>query len=180
MTENEGWRSGVSNGRGDVGRIIADLYTTEREALLRYAGSLTHDRSRAEDLVQDAFVRAMSNLDLLVDLTRGQRRAWAYRVIKNRFIDQARRVKRWNPVQSELEREASDVCDPVLADVRLWELLDSVPENHREILRDRYVLGMNSTEIGEHRGIPAATARSRLRLATAWMREHRVRLLGKE
>ena len=81
MTVDEGGRSGVPNGRGDVGRIIADLYTTEREALLRYAGSLTHDRSRAEDLVQEAFVRAMSHLDLLVDLTRGQRRAWLYRVL---------------------------------------------------------------------------------------------------
>lgn len=180
MTEREGWSSGLLNGEENAAGIIAGLYTTERQALLRYAGSLTREKSRAEDLVQDAFVRAMSNLDLLANLTRGQRKAWLYRVIKNRFIDQARRVKRWGPVQSELEREASDGCDPVLADVRLWELLDSVPESHRQILRDRYLLGMNSTEIGERRGIPAGTARSRLRLATAWIRKHRGRLLGKE
>jgi RNA polymerase sigma-70 factor (ECF subfamily) len=180
MTGREGWRSGLPNGGESVAGIIAGLYTTEREALLRYARSLTHDRSRAEDLVQDAFVRAMSHLDLLCDLTRGQRRAWLYRVIKNRFIDQTRRVKRWQPVQAGLEREASDLCDPVMADVRLWEFLGSVPERYREVLRDRFVLGMTSSEIGERLGMPAGTVRSRLRLATAWMRKHRVRLLGKE
>ena len=180
MLQKEGRRSEVQNGEAHAAGLIADLYTTEREALLRFARSLTREPDRAEDLVQDAFVRAMSHLDLLVGLTRGQRRAWLYRVIKNRFVDQARRSKRWNPVQSALEREAHEMSDPVLADVRLWELLDATPANHREILRDRYVLGLNSTEIGERRGIPAATARSRLRLATAWMRRHRSRLLGKE
>jgi len=180
MSQKGGWRSEMPNGDANAAGMIADLYTTEREALLRYASSLTREPGRAEDLVQDAFVRAMSHLDLLAELTRGQRRAWLYRAIKNRFIDQARRVKRWNPVQSALERDALEVSDPVLADVRLWELLDAVPANHREILCDRYVLGLNSTEIGERRGIPAATARSRLRLATAWMREHQGRLLRKE
>ncbi len=180
MTEAEGWRSGLPNGETNVAGLIADLYTAEREALLRYAGSLTRERSRAEDLVQDAFVRAMSNLELLGDLTRGQRKAWLYRVIKNRYIDQARRAKRWSPVQAELKRTAREASDPVLADVRLWELLDSVPRSYREILHDRFVLGLNSTEIGERRGIPAATARSRLRLAATWMRTHRERLLGKE
>jgi len=159
---------------------IAHLYTEEREALVRYATSLTRERTRAEDLVQDAFVRAMSHLDTLAGLTRPQQKAWLYRAIKNRFIDQTRRAKRWAPIQSELEREAGDLLDPVLADVRLWQLLDSIPENHREILRDRFVLGLNSSEIGERRGIPAATARSRLRLAKSWVKRNRVRLLGKE
>jgi RNA polymerase sigma-70 factor (ECF subfamily) len=159
---------------------IADLYTAEREALVRYATSLTRARTRAEDLVQDAFVRAMSHLDTLASLTRAQQKAWLCRAIRNRFIDQTRRKKRWAPIQSELEREARESLDPVLADVRLWQLLDSIPENHREILRDRFVLGLNSSEIGERHGIPAATARSRLRLAKSWLKRNRVRLFGKE
>ena len=170
----------MPNGKQDVGSIVADLYTTEREALMRYAGSLTRNPSRAEDLVQDAFVRAMSNLELLAELTEGQRRGWLCRVVKNRFIDQVRRARRWEPVRTELERSAIAASDPVLADVRLWELLDSTPPRYREVLHDRFVLGMTSGEIGERLGIPAATVRSRLRLAAAWMRAHRARLLGKE
>jgi len=174
----EGWTSRLMDDR--MGRIVADLYATEREALLRYAGSLTRNTSRAEDLVQDAFVRAMSNLELLADLTEGQRRGWLCRVVKNRFIDQVRRARRWEPIHAELERSANVTSDPVLADVRLWELLDSVPPRYRDVLHDRFVLGMTSNEIGERLGIPAATVRSRLRLAAAWMRTHRARLLGKE
>lgn len=170
----------MGSGWDQTGSTICTLYMKEREALMRYARSLTRDEARAEDLVQDAFVRAMSHVETLEDLTHGQRRAWLYRAIKNRFIDQVRRTKRWSPIQTELERKISYGCDPVLAHVRLWELLDSVPTNHREILHDRFVLGLNSTEIGVRRGIPPATARSRLRLATTWIRKNRVRLLGKE
>jgi RNA polymerase sigma-70 factor (ECF subfamily) len=180
VKKEEVWRSELPNDEQNVGRIVVDLYTTEREALLRYAGSLTRDPSRAEDLVQDAFVRAMSNLELLADLTRGQRRGWLCRVIKNRFVDQVRRARRWEPVRAELERSASLPSDPVIADVRVWELLGSIPPQYREVVHDRFILGMNSTEIGERLGIPAATVRSRLRLAAAWMRRHRTRLLGKE
>ena len=84
VTEEEGWRSGLADGRSYPAAEIVDLYTEEREALVRYATSLTRERNRAEDLVQDAFVRAMSHLDTLAALTRGQRKAWLYRVIKNR------------------------------------------------------------------------------------------------
>ena len=178
--QEAGWRSGLPNGDERTATMIADLYTTEREALLRYAESLTRDRSRAEDLVQEAFVRAMSHLDRLRELTRGQQRGWLYRVVKNRFIDGVRRAERWRPVASALRRAAAQTADPVLADVRLWELLDRVPETYREVLHDRFVLGMTGAEIGEKLGIPAATVRSRLRLAAAWMRTHRDRLIGKE
>ena len=162
------------------GCTISALYVDEREALLRYARRLTREHARAEDLVQEAFTRALSHLETLETLTRGQQRAWLYRSIKNRYIDQVRRLKRWTPIQKGLEREASATSDPVLAEVRLWELMSEVPPNHREILRDRFVLGLNSTEIGQRRGIPAATARSRLRLAITWIRKNHDRLLGRE
>jgi len=162
------------------GCTIGTLYMEEREALLRYARSLTRDQARAEDLVQDAFARALSHTETLQSLTRGQRRAWLYRAIKNRFIDQVRRRQRWSPIRKGLERDAQVTFDPVVAEVRLWELLDAVPSNHREILHDRFVLGLNSTEIGAIKGIPPATARSRLRLAVTWVRKNRAHLLGKE
>ncbi len=174
----EGWASELTDDRADT--IVAELYAAERMALVRYATRLTREPSRAEDLVQEAFVRAMSNLDLLAELTSAQRRAWLIRAVKNLFIDQSRRGRRWDDVRVELERSMDDTNDPVIADVRMWQLLDAVPETYREVLRDRYVLGMTSEEIGERLGIPAATVRSRLRLATAWLRKHSARLLGRE
>lgn len=159
---------------------IVDLYTTEREALLRYATGLTRERSKAEDLIQDAFVRAMSHPETLADLTRAQQKAWLYRVIRNRFIDQSRRAVRWGAIETELRRAAGRPDDSVLTGVRRWEILNAVPAKYRDVLHYRFVLGMNSTEIGERLGVPPGTVRSRLRLAFAWMRVHRERLFGKE
>jgi len=172
------WASKLTDDRADT--IVADLYAEERMALVRYAMRLTRERSRAEDLVQDAFVRAMSNLDRLSELTRAQRRAWLIRVVKNRFIDESRRGRRWDDIRASLERATEDARDPVIADVRMWELLDAVPSIYREVLHDRYVLGMTSEEIGRRLGIPAATVRSRLHLAMTWLRKHSARLLGRE
>jgi len=178
MTKWEGWTSELTNDGSST--VVADLYAQERTALVQYATRLTHDAARAEDLVQDAFVRALSHLDRLAELTRAQRRAWLHRVVKNLFIDQTRRRGRWDVIRTQIERSIECAKDPVIADVRVWELLDAVPETYREVLHDRFVLGMTSAEIGERHGLPAATVRSRLRLGMTWLRKHSARLLGRE
>jgi RNA polymerase sigma-70 factor, ECF subfamily len=76
------------------GLIIAELYEEHREALRRYAVSLTRDADGADDLLQETFVQAVIHWMLLNQLNRYQRRAWLYQVLKNRFLDQQRARKR--------------------------------------------------------------------------------------
>jgi RNA polymerase sigma-70 factor (ECF subfamily) len=150
---------------------IAELYEEYDSQLRRYATSLTRDSHRAGDLVQETFIQALTYLELLKQLNRYQRRAWLYRVLKNRFIDQQRAHQR---EQALLERLADliEVEDSLFVDARLYGLFDRVPERYRDLLKQRYVLGMTSEEIGHEMGVPAATVRSRLRLAIKWLRTH--------
>ena len=53
------------------------------------------------------------------------------------------------------------------------DLLDGVPDGDRDLLDRRYVLGMNSREIGDDLGVPAATVRSRLHLAIKRLRSRK-------
>ena len=137
---------------------------------------LTRDSDRAGDLVQETFIRALTHLELLKQLNRYQRRAWLYRVLKNRFTDQQRTRQR---EQALLERlaELIEVESSLFIDARLYGLFDRVPERYRDLLKKRYVLGMTSTEIGGELGVPAATVRSRLRLAIKWLRTHQAEFL---
>jgi DNA-directed RNA polymerase specialized sigma24 family protein len=73
---------------------ITGLYE-EYEVRLRYfAINLTGDPDRAEDLVQETFIRALANSRVLEQLNQHQKRAWLYRTLKNCFIDEQRVDKR--------------------------------------------------------------------------------------
>jgi len=156
-------------GSGDFG--IADLYTEHQAPLTRYAMKLAHDPHRADDLVQETILRAMAHIDRLRRLNPYQRKAWLVRVLRNRFFDEQRAAKRRERLLGQLAKRAaaSEASIPVSID----DILDRVPRQYRDVLEKRYVLGMNSTEIGRALGVPAATVRSRLLGAVQWLRRDR-------
>jgi RNA polymerase sigma-70 factor, ECF subfamily len=143
---------------------LADLYEEYEAALWRYARTLTQDGDRADDLVQETFIRAMGHLGLLVLLKPYQRRAWLYRTLKNLFLDEQRSRQRQEILVEQLGRDMPVEEFPP-QEMILSDPLRLVPERFRELVEKRYLLGMNSQEIAEELGIPAATVRSRLHLA---------------
>lgn len=154
---------------GDL--TIDELYAEYDNRLHRYAMGLTRDSNRANDLVQETFIQALTHLELLRQLNRYQRRAWLYRVLKNRFIDQQRALQREQALLERLAKMIEIESSPFI-DARLYGLFGRVPERYQDLLKKRYILGMTSNEIGNELGVPAATVRSRLRLAIKWLRTH--------
>jgi hypothetical protein len=77
------------DGRYDAGRAVRALYAEHGPALLAYAVRFTADRGRAEDVVQETFLRAWSQLPGLLDDARPAR-AWLLRVTRRLLIDAAR------------------------------------------------------------------------------------------
>ena len=147
---------------------IADLYEEFESGLSRYAGSLARDSDKANDLVSETFLQAMAHLTLLEQLNTYQRKAWLYRVLKNRFIDQ-RRAERRARLLVEQIAQMNSLSTPAAFSQGVFA---QVPAHYRELLHLRYVLEMTSQEIGLKLGVPAATVRSRLRLAIKWLRAH--------
>ncbi len=151
---------------------ITDLYEQLQGRLHRYATRLTRDESEANDLVQETFLRALAHSELLGQLNRQQCRAWLYRVLKNLFVDRQRARQRQQALVKRLTRKALIACAPPPAALSP-DFFDRLPPRYQEVLQRRYVLRMTSEEIGHDLGIPAATARSRIRLAIKWLRTHR-------
>jgi RNA polymerase sigma-70 factor, ECF subfamily len=151
----------------NAGFTIAQIYSTNVPELRRFALNLARDADRAEDLVSDTVLKAMAHLSLLEQLNPYQRRAWLYRTLKNRFIDEQRSRKR---EQALLGQMALLEDGPVTYELPP-DLLAQVPEQYHALLQMRFLLGMTSDEIGEKLGIPAATVRSRLHLAIKCLRQ---------
>jgi RNA polymerase sigma-70 factor (ECF subfamily) len=139
--------------------------------LQRYALRLSGDEEQAKDLVQETFIKMMSNLHKLKVLNQYQRKAWMYRVLKNHYIDQVRAQNREQALLQRLSDITQEHSDPVIS-ISLNTAFDRIPEQYRDVLNKRYVMGMNSEEIGKELGIPSATVRSRILQATKWLRTH--------
>jgi RNA polymerase sigma-70 factor (ECF subfamily) len=155
---------------------LAKMYEELEAPLRRYAMSLTHDSDKAADLVQETFIRTMAHLQLLEQLNGHQRRAWLYKVMKNLFIDEQRAWQRELLLVGQLTQEA-ELASYLSADSLSADAFDQVPERDRELLRQRYLLGMTSQEIARDLGIPAATVRSRLHLAVKRLRARKSQFL---
>ena len=69
---------------------IADLFEASRDRLFRYALGLCKSIDRADDLVQETFLRALSHSQPVARLNTFQRDAWLKRVLRNRFFDEER------------------------------------------------------------------------------------------
>ncbi len=154
-------------GNEDAFRAIHDRYRTQLFAYARQM--LAGDRQDAEEALQDVFVRAHSGLrshDRAVSL-----RAWLYRIMHNRCIDQIRRPLPPSPDTIELLRPPAN--DPLaiveqreslrllVADVR------RLPEQQRSALLMREIGGMSYDEVGVALGLTLPAVKSTLTRARA-------------
>jgi RNA polymerase sigma-70 factor, ECF subfamily len=140
---------------------VAALYEEYRDRLTRYAISLSRSLDRADDLVQETFVRALTHSGDLLSMNRYQQEAWLKRVLRNRFFDEERtRRRKQQLVQRLTSHMRRQDGGPVLPDFDA--VIDLVPLEHRDIFEKRYRLGMNSTEIAHDLNVSAGTVRYRL------------------
>ncbi|MCR5795312.1 MAG: RNA polymerase sigma factor [Solobacterium sp.] len=80
----------MKRGSGLKKEVFQKIYEQSHTALYLYAFSLTHDRDDAEDLVSETFVKAFLSYS-----GEGNFQAWLFRTLKNTFIDECRKKKRF-------------------------------------------------------------------------------------
>ena len=145
-------------------QVMVTLHETHAQALWGYALRLTHDRGRAEDVVQETLLRAWRHPDVLARGTDATR-AWLFTVARNLVIDDARsaRSRREVPTKDEDGGGAvPDRTDAVLDSILVADALASLSVEHRQIVVDAYFLGHTVPEIARRHSIPEGTAKSRL------------------
>lgn len=142
-------------------------------AMRRYARSLTRDRDGADDVVQDALVRA---IERQATYREGQnRRRWLLAIVHNVFVSGARRgaaEARRNDRFAETQVAHSDASQEHHA--RLGEIARSfaaLPEHHRAVLHLTAIEGLSYQECADVLGVPVGTIMSRVARARATLRQ---------
>ncbi|MET7993751.1 sigma-70 family RNA polymerase sigma factor [Amycolatopsis sp. NPDC005232] len=153
--------------------LVRTLFAEHGKAMLAYATRLLGDRAAAEDVVQEALVRAWRNPDSLAN-GKGSVRAWLLTVVRNLVVDKVRaRAARPKEVAESPTTVpvARDHSSAVVDSIVVREALDGLSPEHREVLEQVYLRGHTVPEAAAQLGIPAGTVKSRSHRALRLLRE---------
>jgi RNA polymerase sigma-70 factor (ECF subfamily) len=174
---------------GDYGAFEV-LFERYRTLTFRFAYQMVPRRDDAEDIVQEAFVRAYQNLDKYRDEAKFT--TWLLRIVTNLCTDQARMYNRRQALEQQEAAGALDWMtigsseDPIQnleADrrkVALRKALAALPVHHRTIIVLRDLEEREYTEIAEILGCTIGGAKLRVLRARRALKERIAPLLGEE
>jgi len=146
--------------------MVEELYQEFYAELLRYCRRMS--AGAGEDLVQETYFRALAHQEELLELSRGQRRAWLYQTARHLAIDQARKAARESCVeQGDLD---ASPFEEDFTGAAVWQAVSRLPEPERTLFHMRYFQGYNATELGEIFNMKPSTVRARLASARRRLR----------
>jgi RNA polymerase sigma-70 factor, ECF subfamily len=165
-----------------AGNSIFAASTLEHiDALYGYAMTLTRDRSEAEDLVQETYLRAVRAANQPAG--DGNLKAWLFVIMRNAWLNVIRHKHKGERI-FEFEREeppAATAIDttsnPHVVYLRKLEreqvraAIEKLPDAYREIVVLRDIEGFSYQEIAAVLNCPAGTVMSRLGRAREKLRE---------
>jgi RNA polymerase sigma-70 factor, ECF subfamily len=157
-------------------RKVQSLVDEHYAALYRYAFRLSGKTSDAEDLTQETFCKAQSNLGQLREPARA--RGWLFRILRNAYLHRVRADKHQHCVSlSDMTEVPDRLPDPLppIEPERLQEALNELPEVFRTPLILYYFEDFNYRDIAEQMDLPLGTVMSRLARAKAHLRNYLIR-----
>lgn len=151
---------------------LAIRFESLRPKLMGFSMKLTKNRSDAQDLLQDAFLKAFKSIDKLNDQT--NLGAWMMTIIRNTFVNGYRKLKVRTKNADKIKRlQSREVLNTGFADIaakRINDLMDRhLPVDQSEPFR-LFVDGYKYEEIAEMMNVPIGTIKSRIYYARKQMR----------
>ncbi|MFC1719005.1 RNA polymerase sigma factor, partial [Candidatus Poribacteria bacterium] len=160
--------------------LLVDRY---KKSIYALAYSKVHNFHDAQDVTQEAFLKAYRNLRTLKrwDSFMG----WMYRITVNLSRDWLRSRDRRPDSEFVEDQDPEILDDPTVDSYRedmvyetVREALDSLPEMYREVLTLQYFGGMNIREISRFLGTSPSTIDRRLREARIRLKEEMVAMMS--
>ena len=160
------------------------------DAAYRFARWLCRSPSDADDVVQEAFLRAFRAFD---SLRGGDVKAWLFTIVRNCHAtarqQEQRRATLPLPEDHEAQLRAAGAMDDASPDPAnvsaadeeqrtLGRLIAALPDEHRQVLLLREMEDMSYREIAAVTQVPMGTVMSRLARARAALRGHWLKETG--
>jgi RNA polymerase sigma factor (sigma-70 family) len=146
------------------------LYSDEAQGLFAFLAYRTGDRVLAEDLLADAFERALRGR---YNPRKGSAKTWLYAIALNVLRDHVRRVSAEGRAYARVDG-GSDAADP-FADIEvrdeLMRALAGLATEEREAISLRFGADLTVPEMAAVLGVPLTTVEGRVYRALRKLRE---------
>ncbi|HQS03995.1 MAG TPA: sigma-70 family RNA polymerase sigma factor [Halothiobacillus sp.] len=148
---------------------VSRAWRAHRSELLQFLTHRTHQPMLAEDLLQEAFLKAMRAGAVFCALENP--RAWLFQVARNALIDAYRREKPHDELPDDLAMPSAEDRAPVdqLDGCLLYRLSERPPAD-RAIIQACDIQGQTVREFSQTQGLSLAAAKSRLLRARSRLR----------
>ena len=163
-------------------KIFNEELIPQADALYNFAYSLVFEEARAQDLVQEAYLKAYRFIHSFEPGSNAK--AWLFQILKNAFINEYRKKSRQPQKvdfedykdKNQLEKQASsidigqDIYTHMIGD-EITGALNSLPVDFRVAIILSDIEGFTYDEVAKISDIPIGTVRSRLFRARNLMKD---------
>lgn len=159
-----------------------ELLNRHKSKVYTTAYLIVKDKYIAEDLLQEAFIKAIKRIKSGTYNEEGKFAPWISRIVHNLAIDYFRKQKRYptivmedgTPVFNSIEFTEESIESVKIKDethAKLRELIQTLPEAQKEVLMMRHYADMSFQEIADTTGVSINTALGRMRYALINLRK---------
>ena len=149
------------------------LITRYRRAMLAIAQQIVRNPTDAEDVVQDAFLRAFEALPQLSDLNRFG--AWLHSITRNRALRYYKSAGRYQP-QEDMEpylntgadtsaEDPAQIVERELTQQAIRDAIQELPTDYQAVIELYYWAEMPQKRMAEFLSVPLTTVKWRLHKA---------------
>ena len=141
--------------RGGDAAALSTLYRQHCQTVYRYLYARVANDQQAEDLTAEVFTRVVADLSGY-DAHKGRFQNWLFGIARHVLTDYWRRAYRVTEVPLEDFLDLSEEHEPAADQPpggRAAEILDGLPDKHRQVLELRVLQGRSVTETAERMGI---------------------------
>ena len=133
--------------------VVGEIYERYQRGIYRYLYYRIGDLHTAEDLTSEVFLRMIEKLPNYSGHSLAFR-AWLFQIARNLSIDHYRRMSVRKNVQlveehPEGKDEPLEMITKELTSQKLYHALVKLPENQRDVIVMRFVVGMPVREVAE-------------------------------
>jgi RNA polymerase sigma-70 factor, ECF subfamily len=155
---------------------VGKIYAREKDQLRAVAHRIVHDRSRAEDVIHDAFAQILRCAKSF-DPARGSARGWIYTIVRNTALKVQENARREFALEEhtlnavcEREQRGPNPASRIPDSMTLRTMLDQLEPKRRASLLLAIIDGRTHEEIAEYLRVPVGTVKAWIRRELVAMR----------
>ncbi|MBR1840264.1 MAG: sigma-70 family RNA polymerase sigma factor [Prevotella sp.] len=170
-----------------------ELLSRTQQGIYSYIIFIVQNQEVANDIFQETFLKAITNLQMRKYTPTGKFNAWMIRIAHNAIMDWYRRQKTKQFIDLNDDFDIASMSDrklmetsreDLLANAQVLEdvktMINYLPDAQREVVRMRYYENLSFKEIAKKTGVSINTSLGRMRYALINMRrlakEHNMQL----